>query len=107
MWSSQSPDGVEAFLSSWKSAFGWMFRSRQTGRIVVAQVPNAPLLAWLAAVVVLRVADPSGRVRTAVDAVGTLALAVWAVDEVARGVNPWRRVLGGAVLGALIVSLLR
>lgn len=87
--------------------FDWVFRSRQTGRIVVAQVPNVPLLVWLAAVVVRWVVEPSGTARTAVGAVAALALAVWAVDEILRGVNPWRRALGGAVLGGLIASLLR
>jgi hypothetical protein len=26
------------------------------------------------------------------------ALVLWAGDEVVRGVNPWRRILGGSVL---------
>jgi hypothetical protein len=38
---------------------------------------------------------------------GTAAFAVWAADEVVRGVNPWRRLLGGAVLLGLVVSWLR
>jgi hypothetical protein len=33
-----------------------------------------------------------------VDGVAGVALAVWAVDEIVRGVNPWRRILGAAVL---------
>jgi hypothetical protein len=34
-----------------------------------------------------------------------LALLVWALDEVARGVNPFRRMLGVVVLGAAIAGL--
>jgi hypothetical protein len=30
----------------------------------------------------------------------------WALDELIRGVNPWRRVLGGVVLGGTAVSLI-
>jgi hypothetical protein len=31
----------------------------------------------------------------------------WAVDEIVRGVNPWRRFLGAAVLvGAMVTRLL-
>jgi hypothetical protein len=30
-----------------------------------------------------------------------MALGWWAVDEVLRGVNPWRRLLGTAVLAGL------
>ena len=30
--------------------------------------------------------------------VGGVSLAIWALDEVGRGVNPWRRCLGASVL---------
>jgi len=48
--------------------------------------------------------------RTVIDGIGDGALGWWAIDGVLRGVNPWRRLLGGAgvvfaVSGA--VSLLR
>ena len=33
-------------------------------------------------------------------------LIVWAGDEVLRGVNPWRRLLGGGVLAFTLVGLL-
>ena len=32
-------------------------------------------------------------------------LAWWAADEVLRGVNPWRRCLGAAVLAMLVLRL--
>lgn len=35
------------------------------------------------------------------------ALALWAGDEVLRGVNPFRRILGIAVLAWLVLSLVR
>jgi hypothetical protein len=31
----------------------------------------------------------------------------WAVDELIRGVNPWRRFLGGAVLAGQILRYVR
>jgi len=34
-----------------------------------------------------------------------MALAWWAVDEVVRGVNPWRRCLGAGVLAFLAWKL--
>ena len=37
--------------------------------------------------------------------VAGLALLVWTLDEVARGVNPFRRMLGVVVLGAAIAGL--
>jgi hypothetical protein len=71
-----------------ESAFGWLFRNRDNGRITIAQFPNVPLGVFLGA--------------TALDR--TAALLWWAVDEILRGVNPWRRFLGGAVLAAQILS---
>lgn len=76
----------------------WLFRDRGTGRITVVQPPNLTLVAFLGAVVVRRVAQPEGAAGAAVDGVAGVALAVWAVDEIVRGVNPWRRILGAAVL---------
>lgn len=61
---------------------------------------------FVGATVVRVVFSPSGGAGTAVRVVGTGALAVWAADELVRGVNPWRRVLGGGVLAALVARLL-
>jgi hypothetical protein len=81
-----------------------MFRDRSTGKIVIAQWPNVPLVVWLVCVVIGRFAHPHGDWSTALRAVGALALVIWAGDEVARGVNPWRRTLGGVVLIAVLVG---
>ncbi len=71
-----------------------MFRSRQTGQIVMAQFPNMALGLYLAVTLTRRVLDPSGALRTTLDWVVVGALAWWAADEVVRGVNPFRRALG-------------
>lgn len=76
----------------------WLLRDRTTGGITVAQAPNPPLWVFLAAVVVRVGADPAGGLRTALDVVAGVALAWWAIDEIGRGVNPWRRILGACVL---------
>lgn len=86
------------------SAFDWMFRSRETGRITIAQLPNPPLGIFLGSVV-LRWVVPAGPARVAVNWVGALALAWWAIDEIVRGVNPWRRLLGAAGLVAAAGTL--
>jgi hypothetical protein len=31
----------------------------------------------------------------------------WAVDEIVRGVNPWRRILGAVVLAFVVVLAVR
>ena len=87
-------------------AIDWLFRNRQTGEITIAQMPNAPLIVFLVAVVVRLLFHPSGTLGTVVSAVATVALIVWAGDEVLRGVNPWRRLLGCGVLAFTLVGLL-
>ena len=82
----------------------WLFRNRQTGEVTIGQPPNLPMVVFGAALAARRVFRPSGRIATALELVTTTALAVWAVDEVVRGVNPWRRGLGA---GALLLLLRR
>lgn len=88
-----------------KSGFDWFFRDRRTGAITIAQFPNAALWVFLAVVVVRRVASPDGTVGIALDVIGTVAIGWWAVDEIVRGVNPWRRVLGATVLIVVLFGL--
>ncbi len=86
-------------------AVDWLFRDRVSGRIVVAQRPNLSIAVFGACTVARWVADPAGDVRTALVAVGRLALVWWSVDELVRGVNPWRRILGGTVLAATVAGV--
>ena len=87
----------------------WWFRDRSTGEVVIAQFPNPPLWIFLAAVVVRAFATDGTTLAAAAGWTGTAALAWWALDEIVRGVNPWRRALGagGLVLVAFrVVDLL-
>lgn len=87
-----------------RSVLRWIFRDRRTGRIVIAQRPNIPLIVWFLALVTswfLR-----GTAHTVVSTIATVALGVWAADELVRGVNPWRRALGAVVLVAVVVTAL-
>lgn len=83
----------------------WLFRDRTTGRVVVAQWPNVSLGIFLVASVARRVLDPAGTARTVLVVVAVGALLWWAGDEIVRGVNPWRRLLGAVVGGATLVGL--
>jgi uncharacterized membrane protein len=85
----------------------WMFRSRMTGRITVAQFPNWLLAAWLLASAVMWLGHPQGWVHAVLVVLASATLALWAGDEVLRGVNPFRRLLGLAVLAWLGFSLVR
>jgi hypothetical protein len=84
----------------------WTFRNRRTGRLTVAQFPNASLGLFLIATALRLLVSPHGGLRTAVDVVAAVALFCWAGDEVIRGVNPFRRMLGAAVLAAAAVGFL-
>jgi hypothetical protein len=84
----------------------WLFRNRQTGRITVAQAPNPPLYVFLAALLARRVLGLSGAADTALLVVQHGAAVYWAGDEILRGVNPWRRILGAGILGWQVTSII-
>jgi hypothetical protein len=87
------------------SVVDWAFRSRQTGRVTIAQFPNAALWIFLVTVVVRWVVPVRGSIRTGVDVVALVSLGAWALDEVIRGVNPWRRLLGLGGCGFVVAGI--
>lgn len=89
-----------------RRAFDWMFRSRETGKVVVVQAPNIPLAIFFVAAAVRRFADLEGTARTAVAVLAFASLMWWAGDEILRGVNPFRRLLGAAVAVVTAAGLL-
>jgi hypothetical protein len=82
----------------------WLFRSRRTGEITIAELPNTPLIVFLMAVAARWIFHPAGTVATFVNVVAAVSLVVWAGDEIIRGVNPWRRMLGGGVLAFTVIG---
>ena len=89
-----------------RNVFDWLFRDRRTGRVVIAQWPNLALSLFLAATAIRLVAHPAGTTASVLNAAAALTLIWWATDEVARGVNPFRRALGAAVLAATAASFI-
>lgn len=85
----------------------WMFENRSTGRITIAQTPNIPLAVFLVCVVARLAVRPRGSAGHALAAIETVALVVWAGDEIVRGVNPFRRLLGAAVLVGQAIALFK
>ena len=83
----------------------WLFRNRQTGEITVGQAPNAALIVFLVATVVHHAFSIRGNTGTGLTIVSTVALAVWSADELLRGVNPFRRLLGAVVFVGIVASL--
>lgn len=87
--------------------FDWFFRSRETGAITVAQWPN--LLLWIVIVAgaLLWIWPSAERASIALTIVLKGGLILWGADEILRGVNPWRRCLGAAVVGYELITLLQ
>ena len=90
-----------------RGTFRWWFEDRSSGRIVVGQTPTLPLWVFALAWSTNKVAQPGGVAGDALRGVASASLAIWSLDEIARGVNPWRRALGTGVLVAEAVSWLR
>ena len=82
----------------------WWLRDKDTGRIVLAQAPNAAILVFFASYVLRWFTGD--RLGSQLGNVGMGALIVWGLDELIRGVNPFRRLLGAIVLGWEITHLL-
>ena len=93
-------------MSRNKDRMNWMFRSRETGRITIGQSANLEQKIFSGATLVGVLLPPS-KLRTGVGVVAVLALLVWGTDEIARGVNPFRRILGAVTLGGLVVLAFR
>jgi hypothetical protein len=96
-----SPIMDQQRTGSFSRAFNWIFRDRTTGAITVAQSPNLPL--WLFGGLTLGawVTQGTERLSEWLSVGADLALTWWALDELLRGVNPWRRFLGAATLVGL------
>jgi hypothetical protein len=84
--------------------FDRTFRDSE-GKIVLAQMPNLPILVWGTASL-LQLLLTSGKIQTGLDLVAFGSLFTWAWQEVFQGVNYFRRALGFVVLvGAIAFRL--
>ncbi len=81
-----------------RRAFDWLFRHRATGNVVIGQFPNLTLATFMVCTLIRVVFHPDGVQGDALSLFGTVALVLWALDEIFRGVNPFRRISGGIVL---------
>jgi hypothetical protein len=97
----------DAAAPPFDNVLDWCFRSRETGRITIAQFPNVSLGIFLVTVVARWFVPDDSGARVWLTWVGLAALAWWSIDEVVRGVNPWRRVLGVGGLLAVVAGVAR
>jgi hypothetical protein len=84
--------------------FDRTFRDSQ-GQIVLAQMPNLPILVWLTATL-LKLIPTNSNIHIGLDALAFGSLFTWAWLELFQGVNYFRRVLGLVVLLGAIASRL-
>jgi hypothetical protein len=73
------------------------------GEIVIGQLPNLPLIIWVAASL-LKLIYKTGQINFGLDILAAGSLFVWAMLELFQGVNYFRRTLGLIVLIALLAS---
>lgn len=81
----------------------WWLNSAD-GRLTLWQFPNPALWVW-GATLVLSLFHFSTERQTQVQDIGHGALIVWAVDEIARGASPFRRLLGTVILISQLAAL--
>lgn len=72
------------------------------GNIVLFQPPNAPILAWLIAMLASHIT--AGTLELFCKLVAFGALFTWAWLELFNGVNYFRRCIGAAILILIVVS---
>jgi hypothetical protein len=77
--------------------------SVQLKGLTVAQFPNAPLALWGAASIVASLT--SDEARDVAEIVAVAGLLWWALEELLRGVNWFRRGLGGVVAAVTVAGL--
>lgn len=88
-----------------KQSFSDKFWNDKHGRFVVWQRPNALLWIWIiaTAISIIMSANLLERILTSL---GEIAIFIWALLELSRGVNYFRRMLGLGVLLLLAASFL-
>lgn len=102
--SSQLQSQSENLEAQGTTLFDRTFRDRE-GNLVIAQMPNLPILVGLAATF-LEFLLPSGKLQNGVDLVAFGALFTWAWQELFSGVNYFRRGLGlVSLVGILVLKL--
>jgi len=73
------------------------------GKIVMAQMPNLPIIVWTVASL-LKIIFSTGRLNMGLELIAFGSLFTWAWEELFQGVNYFRRTLGLIVLVGLITS---
>ncbi len=76
------------------------------GKVVLWQMPNIWLAVWLVAVLAGFFIS-KGKLASVIHWIGSGALIIWALLEIFRGVNYFRRALGTVVLLVTVASIIK
>lgn len=98
--SSQLNSDAQKMETKGATLFDRTFRDSE-GNIVIAQMPNLPLIVGLAATI-FQLIIPGGKLQTGADLIAFGALFTWAWQEVFEGANYFRRALGMIVLVGIV-----
>ncbi len=77
-----------------------------TGKVVVWQPPNVPIVGWALFSVLAQVL-PAGRSKLAAEYLGSGLLFTWAFLEITQGASYFRRILGAVILVVVTYSRTR
>jgi hypothetical protein len=88
-----------------RRGFDWLFRSRDNGRITIAQWPNFMLWVVILCDAGAALWHPGGTVGGVVHWTGRAAIVLWSLDEIVRGANPFRRMLGAGILASTLIAI--
>ena len=93
-----------AVPSPGEDPLGWAVTSRETGEVVLFEAPNLPAVLSTVGVVLTAFSPRGSDVQRGAAVATALVATWWGVDELARGVNPFRRALGAAGLAAVAAA---
>lgn len=84
----------------------WKFWRDTEDKVVVFQWPNAWLIIWVVCEFIA-IISPSRSIYGVAWWIGTASLVIWAVLEILKGVNYFRRSLGFMVGVLVLISVLK
>lgn len=79
-----------------KKLINWLFITKD-GKVVIGQFPNIPIIIWLISLIINYLVS-NDKISLVISIVGTLSLVYWALLEITKGLNGFRRLLGLVIL---------
>ena len=74
------------------------FFTDKSGKVVLTQKPNAPIIVWLTATILKLIVGPDNVAYSTLDVVSLVGITAWALLEIVQGDSLFRRSLGLFIL---------